>query len=116
MLISTVGFSINKMICLSSGKVKVAVLKDVKCGGEDEGHTEGIDERCCDFHSEYVQVDFLSAEKPLKLAPMQAAILTCAFGFACKNLPTEALGYNYSNAPPPFSGTSLLKLISVFRI
>ncbi|MBA3901150.1 MAG: hypothetical protein H0X62_13255 [Bacteroidetes bacterium] len=116
MLISTVGFSLNKMICLYSGKVKVAVFEDVNCNpDEEQNHSEGIDARCCDFLSEYIQIDFLSLEKPVKIPQVSLAILTVLFfDFSLPEVKNSL--FSSIEAPPLRFGFNLLKLISVFRI
>jgi hypothetical protein len=120
MLTSSMGISINKMICLSSGKVKVALweLKDC-CPEEEEENSNlpGFQARCCDFFSEYVQVDFLSMENNFQLKLIKS-FFTPILSLFCQyfSLFTANSSEFYGDIPPPVHGISLLKLISVFRI
>lgn len=116
MLISTVGFSINKMICLNSGKTTVAVFDDVKCPGYEEQSQEGIDERCCDFLSKYVQVDYFSTDKPVKIPEFKLALVPVLITFVNFPFPQITIHPKSLKGPPENFGIALLKLISVFRI
>jgi hypothetical protein len=115
MLICTVGISLNKMICLYSGKTKVAVFEKVNCNPDEEGHSEGISAKCCDYLSEYLQVDFLSFENPVKAPQIKLSFLTISFlNFSLPVI--EKLLVSTNEAPPLQYGFNLLKLISLFRI
>jgi hypothetical protein len=115
MLISAVGFSLNKMVCLYSGKTKVAVFEKVNCNPDEEIPASGYNAGCCDFLSEYVQVDFLSYKNPIK-APQPALLLFNQLFFNFR-FATEKISIITSiEAPPLPFGINLLKIIAIFRI
>jgi hypothetical protein len=118
LLLSSVGIGINKMMCLSGGKTKMSFFEKPSCCPADEKIPSpdfSIDARCCDYLSDYVQVDYLSVETPLKLKVLQVAVITAALNFNFSLLQKAAFNA-VSEAPPLLHGISLLKFISVFRI
>lgn len=118
LLLSSVGISVNKMVCLSKGKATFSILEKKSCcpADENKSSSSALNARCCDFVSEYVQIDLLSITKPLKIKAAQLELLT---------IPLNQLVYFFYNfsvnpvsigLPPLLHGISLLKVIHVFRI
>jgi hypothetical protein len=118
LLLSSVGIGVNKMMCLSGGKTKMAFFETPTCCPEDAKIPSpdfALDARCCDYLSDYVQVDYLSVENPLKLKIFQVAIITAVLQPNLSLIYKTALNAAF-DSPPLFHGFSLLKLISIFRI
>jgi hypothetical protein len=118
LLLSSVGIGINKMMCLSGGKTKMSFFEKPTCCPADEKLPSpdfSVDARCCDYLSDYVQVDYLSVENQLKLKVIQVAVITAVLHFNF-SLQHKTAFSAVSDAPPLLHGFSLLKFISVFRI
>ena len=118
LLLSSVGISVNKMVCLSKGKASFSILEKKSCcpADENKSNSDALSARCCDFVSGYIQIDLLSIAKPFKIKAAQLEILTiqlnhlvyCFYNFSINPVSAEI--------PPLLHGISLLKVIHVFRI
>jgi hypothetical protein len=115
LLVSAMGVSLEKMTCLSSGKSKIALFEAKECCPEDEKVPAGFQSRCCDFVKEFVQVDYLSVEKPTELSSLQTAVLLSFTKIFTTLFKADNLSI-LSDKPPLPSGFNLLILISIFRI
>lgn len=119
---SALGLPLNKMVCLSSGNIKVSITELKDCCPEEEESSfpveSALEDRCCDFSSQLLQIDFTSDLNHFKLK-----LSNLFFAFVHFDLRTfycfksiSVSQYLSGDLPPPLSGYRLLKLISVFRI
>ncbi|MDQ3192168.1 MAG: hypothetical protein M3Q58_11305 [Bacteroidota bacterium] len=120
LLLSSIGISVNKMICLSGGKTTFSLLEKKSCFplDEEDKNTENgsLDVRCCDFVTGYVQVDLLSIENVLKIKEAQiVAVFSFLAPFQTSTF-HPVLPQVVFETPPLFYGVSILTFINIFRI
>jgi hypothetical protein len=115
LLLSSMGISLEKMICLSSGKSKVALFEAKECCPEEEETGDGFKSRCCNFLKEHIQVDYLSVENPVQLSKAEAAVII-SLVLPFLNFELRELKLSFPEKPSLRSGYLLLKFISIFRI
>ena len=58
-LLSSMGFYVDHMVCGMSGEHKVAINASIDCCSDscDRSEEESIDRSCCDYNSNYFQED-----------------------------------------------------------
>jgi hypothetical protein len=118
LLASSVGIAINKVMCLSGGKTKMSFFEKPTCCPADANSASSdfsIDARCCDYLSEYVQVDYVSFENTVKIKVLQAALISAVLSLNSFLIDRAVISCT-ADTPPLLYGISLLKFISVFRI
>lgn len=120
LLLSSIGISVNKMICLSGGKTTFSFLEKKSCYPLDEDNkstgSDAIDVHCCDFVSNYVQVDLLSVGTPIKLNVSHVLVISGFLDQLKVALTNFSTPLQINETPPLLHGVSLLKFINIFRI
>ena len=117
-LLSSLGFTVNKMTCLKSGKVRVSFVAQKDCCPEKESSIPVIKSKCCDLSNTYFNLsDFqftqkLSLEKQLSAK----ALFLNSQVFNFTQIASKFSVIPYADLPPPRSGRTLLTFISVLTI
>ncbi len=115
-LISGLGFTLNKMVCLKNGKTKIWLMHEQDCCDKKSNSTV-IKSQCCDQYSASFNLDDFSAS-PKTDAPVVSSIL---LPFEQKSIvPLSVYNKNsaifYTDTSPPRYGRQLLSLISILII
>ena len=120
LLLSSIGISLNKMECLSSGKVKFSMLKIKHCGPTESNNDcdSSFDTKCCDITSSFVHVDISSVVHYsfIKISNVESLFTGYVSGiFKIEHvLPIASLFY--SDLPPPLQTKDFLNFIQILRI
>jgi hypothetical protein len=108
------GFTLSKMLCVGSGKVKYSLTEqDDCCKGEKE--TATLESKCCDVSNQLIKIDSFKLDKSFNLVSI------CLFPtkLFCSPEPLFVKSFTRftfnDSSPPPF-GVKLLVLISSFLI
>lgn len=117
-LLSSLGFTINKMTCLKSGKVKMSLLAQKDCCPEKESPIPVIKSTCCDFSNIYFNLsdvqhtEKLSLEKQFSISTpfLSSQIYNGTLAFS------KAPIISFTDLPPPLYGRTLLNFISTLII
>jgi hypothetical protein len=114
-LVSSLGFTANKMVCLSSGKYKLSAVQLEDCCKKEEPVTS-IKSVCCDITNTYFGLaDFNAGEK----LQINQAVLLLPFMLSSFHEPLlkdEAIAADFSKRSWCSSGTPYLTFISVLRV
>jgi hypothetical protein len=113
-LLSSLGFTANKMVCLKSGKTKLSAVPLESCCASEE--QEMLKQSCCEINNSYFSLENFQCSSQLKVkvqsiellwAPVMKTLLpeTCSFQQAA-----------YYNLPPLLHSSGYLEYISVHRI
>lgn len=116
-ILSSLGFTINKMVCLKSGKTKISLTHVKDCCSDKKSATPIVKAQCCDIHnSSFKLTDFSVAQKH-DVPCSQELMFFSEFSFTVvpSSLQKNAV-LTYSDLPPPLSGRSLLQFISILLI
>lgn len=120
-LISGTGFTVKKMVCLQSGKIKTAFysLNDCCTGKKKEQkNEEQLNSNCCKYSSESFFLDHNATEKAELFKKMdigdavQLFITPYTFNAIARTVPV----HSFADLPPPIPGRERLILISTFLI
>jgi hypothetical protein len=117
-LVSSFGFTANKMVCLKSGRVKFSLVHEKECGAETQPGITVIKGKCCDvFNSDFHLPDFQNTQKSTVEQPQAFVFLFAhpVFSYTV-SASSKPLAISFADLPPPVSGRSLLAFISTFRI
>lgn len=119
-LLSSLGFTVNKMVCLKSGESKVSLiaLKDCCPGEEEEESGCFLSHSCCDITNTYFDLsDFSSASKVSVEEQITVQPLFYNSQISFQIDPVSQTSANlYADLPPPLHGRQLLSFISVLII
>lgn len=117
MLAFSLGFTINKMVCLKSGKVKIALTPIKECCSKKSSSKTILKTHCCDLSSLSFQ---LNEYNPTQQQSIALAI-DCVLPFNINTYSYSYLIVNkqpllYSDLPPPIVGKKRLAFLSTFII
>ena len=117
-LISGLGFRVNKMVCLSSGKVEVSFFRQIDCCENEYSTTNVVKSRCCDFSSKCYKVNLpyiiKSVFNVIPFIPsFPARIFKSDFSFFSRS---NGIHLSFSSSISPHSGRTLLNLIQLLLI
>ena len=113
----SLGLTINKMVCLKSGKVKIALTPIKDCCSKKSSAKTSLKTHCCDFSSLSLKLNEYNPSQ-------ENHVLVTANYIAIANI----VRYNYttfiinkqpllySDLPPPLLGKKRLTLLSTFII
>lgn len=116
-LLSSLGFTANKMVCLKSGKIKMSLTPVKDCCHEKKSTSPHIKAQCCDLtNTSFHLNDFNSAQK--NTIPAAADFILPINKYAityenCNNHPSKLF---FTDLPPPLYGRQLLSFISTLII
>ncbi len=116
-VLSSLGFTINKMVCLKSGKTKISLTHVKDCCPEKKSTTPVVKAQCCDIqNSSFKLTDFSVAQKH-ELPCSQELISFSEYSFATVPSAVQTISVlSFADLPPPLSGKSLLHFISILLI
>ena len=117
LLLSSLGFTINKMVCLKSGKVKISLTHVKNCCPEKRSDTSTIKSNCCDLKNTTFDLDDFSSSQKVNTPIADNFVLAIwqndfVVAMPCNN--PSVLSYN--DLPPPLYGRQLLSFISILII
>jgi hypothetical protein len=115
-LLSSLGFTANRMICLKSGKQKISLIPINDCCKKTTLGKHSVKSKCCDINNNEFQLsDFRSVEKtetiPIKLHLFELPF----FLVQHSNVSTEYV-YIFFPPPPLLFGKIYIHFISTLLI
>ena len=116
-LLSSLGFTVNKMTCLKSGKVKVSFLAQKDCCPEKESSLPVIKSKCCDLSNTYFNLGDIQHSQKFSLEKQFS--LSAPFFYSQvynRTSFTKSSVISYADLPPPLYGRALLNFISALTI
>ncbi len=116
-ILSSLGFTINKMICFKSGKVKVSLSQLKDCCPEEKSSLPVIKAPCCNINSTSFHLnDFNSSQK--NNIPVADDCVLAINKYACTNgnYNRPSSKFIFADLPPPLYGRQLLSFISILII
>ncbi len=116
-LLSSLGFTANKMVCLKSGKTKLSLVHLKDCCPEKKSVTPLLKSDCCNINNIYFNLsDFQHAEKNnIEQPSSQISFVNPTQKFKI-NTSTFVLTHSSFVIPPKLSGRELLSFISILTI
>ena len=116
-LLSSLGFTANKMVCLKSGKTKIAFTHFKDCCSNKNAATPLVKSTCCAIqNSDFQLLDHSISGKnnvpsAKYFATFNSFLTTCAFKQS-----NNFVSFSYVDLPPLLPGRQLLFFISVLNI
>lgn len=116
-LLSSLGFTINKMVCLKSGKTKISLTHVKNCCPEKRSSVPTIKSNCCDLtNSSFSLDDFNSVQKNNVSAAVSGALPIWQNRFISDLHLDNTSSIAAIDLPPPLHGRKLLSFISILII
>ena len=116
-VLSSLGFTINKMVCLRSGKTKVSLTHLKDCCPEKKSTIPVVKAQCCDIqNSSFKLTDFNTSQKhevPVSLELV--SFLTSSISVP-NYVDSKLSVFLFADLPPPIHGRTLLNFISTLNI
>lgn len=117
MLAFSLGFTINKMVCLKSGKTKVSLAKIKDCCPAKHNSQTTIETDCCDFSSFSFQLnEYNSSQQQSVVLAIDYILPFNTNTYRCSNFIINKEPLLYSDLPPPIVGKKRLAFLSTFII
>jgi hypothetical protein len=117
-LVSSLGLTANKMVCLKSGKTKLSAFSIKDCCPEKESSLPVIKSHCCDITNTFF--DLGDIQKTQKVEIGQSFTVQSLFNNPLfvynTSLASDKLTTSFADLPPPRSGRTLLSFISILII
>ena len=116
-LLFSIGLTMNKMVCLKSGKIKISLHQVKNCCKEKTSDQTTIKSNCCDISSAFFGLDNYSVSEinAIHLSDIGNVLLGHNhFGIA--DTRNQKAPLYYGDPPPPFHGRKLLSFISILKI
>ncbi|MDQ3047502.1 MAG: hypothetical protein M3R27_08155 [Bacteroidota bacterium] len=114
-LLSSLGLTVNKMICLESGNQKVSLTPLQDCCPENENDLASVESDCCDIqNSSFHLNDFQPSQEFSNQTFAKALPVSFVYNTPDTDIHKEIL--SYTDLPPPLHGRALLRFISVLTI
>ena len=117
LLVSSLGFTVNKMVCLKSGKTKISITHVKECCASKKNAQPILKSSCCDLKNTSFDLDDFSISQ--KHNAPAAATIPLIFG---QNNNVRIIRSNnrselfFADLPPPKSGRQILSCISILII
>jgi hypothetical protein len=117
-LVSSLGFTANKMVCLKSGKTRLSLLHVKDCCPEKKSSVPVIKSDCCDITNTFFDLGDLRVSQKIQVVqPFAVQYLFASRIFALDaHSFSKPLAASFADLPPPVYGRTLLSLISTFLI
>ena len=117
-LVSSMGFTVNKMVCIKSGKTKISFTPLKDCCKEKKSGTPVLKNKCCDITNSSFNLGNFQSSQKIRIA--NVFVLQSDF---IKNTtidyPNSACAAEiicFADIPPPLHGRKLLSFISILII
>jgi hypothetical protein len=117
-LVSSLGFTANKMVCLKSGKTKLSFVHVKNCCPEKKSTLPVFKSNCCDLTNTFFNLsDFQNRHQHhINKAGYFQSFFTISGSTSDKSCNSEKALFLFSGLPPPLSGRKLLSFISILII
>lgn len=116
-ILSSLGFTINKMVCLKSGKVRISLSNLKDCCPEEKSSIPVIKAQCCDINNTSFHLnDFNSSQNNTIPVADDCVLAINKFSFTSRNYSNLTSELFFADLPPPFYGRQLLSFISILII
>lgn len=116
-LVSSLGVTINKMVCLKSGNVKVSLTQVNDCCSEKNTSAYTIEAQCCVVHNTSFHLNDFNPSQYNKIPVISDCVLHYyhrkSEAVVCTKETTKLF---FVDLPPPPHGKQLLALISTLII
>lgn len=113
----SLGFTINKMVCLKSGKVKIALTPIKQCCSKKSSSKTTLKTHCCDLSSLSFQLNEYNPTQQQSIALAIDLLLPFNINtYSYSYLIVKKQPLLYSDLPPPIIGKKRLALLSTFII
>ena len=120
LLMLSMGLTLNKMVCLSSGKVKVSLLDIKQCGPEENENAchSALKSKCCDITSSFLHIDIPSVVfySFIKITGVDVLFTGYIFNIFKIGVSLSLTSFLFSDLPPPLKGKDFLNFIQILRI
>jgi hypothetical protein len=119
LLLSSLGFTVNKMICLKSGKTKISFTHVKNCCPVKKSTTPIVKANCCDLQNTTFNLDDFSASQKVNTPFAVTAVLPVwQDNFIAVKFSNNNSQLFCADLSPPVSlhGRQLLSFISTLRI
>ncbi len=116
-LLASFGFTINKMICLKSGKTKISLVPIKDCCKKSKSGTPIIKAKCCDINATSFNLGDFHSNKKYSIPSTNECVLVIKHDHS--NFKIVDIFYSASLFPddhPHWYGRQLLFFISALRI
>jgi hypothetical protein len=116
-LVSSLGFTANKMVCLKSGETKLSLVNIKDCCPDEEAEAE-LKADCCDITNTFFDLnDFVQSEKSELVQPLAIQSFCVDQILSFRSLSkSQKLIISFADLPPPLYGRALLNYISILII
>ena len=116
-ILSSLGFTINKMICLKSDKVKISLSELKDCCPQKKSSLPVIKAKCCDINNTSFHLnDFNSSQKNDVPVAESCVLAIDQSSFVNSNSINPTSKLIFADLPPPIYGRQLLSFISILII
>ncbi len=116
-ILSSLGFTINKMICLKSGKTKISLTQLKDCCPKKKSPESVIKTQCCHItNTSFHLTDFNSSHKNTIPVADDCVLAINKYSFPKKNYSNPSSKLFFADLPPPYYGRQLLSFISILTI
>ena len=115
-LLSSLGFTVNKMTCLKSGKVRVSFVAQKDCCEMEKSALPIIKSKCCDLANSYFNLGDVQHSQKLLLEKQVSATVPFFYTQKYVSALSKISLISYADLPPPKSGRTLLNFISTLTI
>ena len=116
-LVSSLGFTVNKMICLKSGKTKISFTKFTDCCKKNKSGLPVVKANCCDLNNTSFNLDDYNFVQKNNVPTATNFIAVLHYNITSTLISNNASSkIFFSDLPPPLYGRQLLSFISVLII
>jgi hypothetical protein len=116
-VLSSLGFTINKMVCLKSGKTKVSLTHVKDCCPEKKSTIPVVKAQCCDIqNSSFKLTDFNPSQKHNVPVSFELVSFITSSISVPNHVDSKLFVLHFADLPPPIHGRTLLNFISTLNI
>ena len=115
-LLSSLGFTINKMACLKSGKTHISFLPFKDCCPEKNSTKTIIKSPCCDINNISFKLNDFDPSQKSNIPVVDKLIFLKQVSVKQPILNTTTSKLSFADLPPPLHGRQLLSFISILII
>ncbi|MCW3103258.1 MAG: hypothetical protein JWO09_1698 [Bacteroidetes bacterium] len=117
-LVSSLGFTVNKIVCLKSCKTKLSLLHVKDCCPDETSSIPVVKSDCCDITNTYFDLgDLRMSQKTEIVQPFVVQYLfTSRIFIPAAHSFSKTATLSFAGLPPPRHGRALLSFISTLII